>query len=270
MIPEEPALRRADWEPRSAPAGPASTRPEQAARRLAAMAATAEPGERLGTKEELRAACGVSVGTFNEALRLVQARGVVSVRPGRVGGLFARRQSPLVRLGNSVLAMDEGATSVADAVRLRAALDPLLLEDAVRHASADDLAAMRRELQRMGAAVADVDGPAFLRAGWALHAQIAGVTPDAVLQSFSLSLLEIIESHAPAVPPPGRQPRPEHLASQYDLHAALVQAIADRDADRALELVRELEGEHGTAITSPGGVEDAQDTVGARSSEVAS
>ena len=46
-------------------------------------------GQRLGTKEELRVLCGVSVGTFNEALRLVQARGVLTVRTGRVGGLFA-------------------------------------------------------------------------------------------------------------------------------------------------------------------------------------
>ena len=257
MIPEEPALRRADWEPRSAPAGPASTRPEQAARRLAAMAATAEPGERLGTKEELRAACGVSVGTFNEALRLVQARGVVTVRPGRVGGLFASRQSPLVRLGNSVLALDEDATSVADAVRLRDALDPLLVDDAVRHASTEDLAAMRRDLERMSAAVADVDGTAFIRADWALHARIAGASPNAVLQSFSLSLLEIIGSHTLSMQALAEQPLPEHIASWYDLHAALVRAITERDAARALDLIRE----HNTTMTSPERVGDLPERV---------
>ncbi len=70
------------------------------------MAESADPGDRLGSKEELRQLCGVSVGTFNEAIRLLQARGLVSIRPGPGGGLFATEQSPMVRLGNSVLALD--------------------------------------------------------------------------------------------------------------------------------------------------------------------
>src|ERR1700761_3659096 len=113
MVLEAPAYRRADWPGATAPSGPPATRPEQAAEQLAALSAAAEPGSRLGTEEGLRGRCGGSVGPFNEALRLVQARGLVTVRAGRVGGLFACRQSPLVRLGNSVLAIDgDDATSV--------------------------------------------------------------------------------------------------------------------------------------------------------------
>jgi hypothetical protein len=70
----------------------------------------------------------------------------------------------MVRLGNSVLALDEDAASVADAVRIRDALDPLLVEDALRHASPDDLTAMRRELARMRAAATALDGTAFVHA----------------------------------------------------------------------------------------------------------
>jgi DNA-binding FadR family transcriptional regulator len=236
MVADAPALRRADWEPRTAPA---ATRPERAAELIASLAAAAEPGERLGTKDELRARCAVSVGTFNEALRLVQSRGVVTVRPGPGGGLFASRQSPMVRLGNSVLALDEDAASVADAVRIRNALDPLLVEDALRHAGRKHLTAMRRELERMRAAAAELDGTAFVHANWALHARIAEVSPNAVLRSFYLSLLEIIESHTLSVQSVAGQPLPEYIQSRYDLHAALVDAIADRDESRAAELIRE-------------------------------
>jgi DNA-binding FadR family transcriptional regulator len=239
MVAEAPPFRRADWEPRPAAAAPSTTRPEQAAEQLAALAAAAEPGDRLGTKDELRVRCRVSVGTFNEALRLVQARGVVTVRPGPGGGLFASRQSPMVRLGNSVLALDEDAASVADAVRLRDALDPLLVEDALRHASSSDVAAMRRELTRMRKAAADLDGIEFIHANWALHARIAEVSPNAMLRSFYLSLLEIIESHTLSVQPVAAQPLPEYIESRYDLHAALVEAIAAGDDARALELIHE-------------------------------
>jgi DNA-binding FadR family transcriptional regulator len=259
MVAEAPALRRADWEPAAAPVVPAATRPEQAAEQLAALAAAAEPGERLGTKEGLRAYCGVSVGTFNEALRLVQARGVVTVRPGRVGGLFASRQSPLVRLGNSVLALDEDAASVADAVRLRDALDPLLVEDALRHASPADHEAMRDELHRMRTAAAELDGIAFIHANWALHARIADVSPNAMLRSFYLSLLEIIESHTLSVQPVGEQPLPEYIQSRYDLHAALVEAIADRDEARAVALIHE----HNMTASTPVPADDVPEAVDA-------
>ncbi|SFK36913.1 FadR/GntR family transcriptional regulator [Geodermatophilus ruber] len=236
---DAPALRRADWEPQPTDRASAPTRPERAAEQLAALAAAVDPGDRLGTKEELRARCGVSVGTFNEALRLVQARGVVSVRPGPGGGLFASRQSPMVRLGNSVLALDDDAASVADAVRLRDALDPLLVEDALRHASASDVAAMRTELERMKATTADRDGTAFVRANWALHARIAEVSPNVILRSVYTSLLDIIESHVLSVQPDEAHPLPEYIRSRYELHAALVDAIADRDHRRALELIHE-------------------------------
>lgn len=238
MVAEEPALRRAEWAPHTALPAQPSTRPEQAAELLTALAANAEPGDRLGTKDELRAYCGVSVGTFNEALRLVQARGVVTVRPGRVGGLFASRQSPLVRLGNSVLALDEDATSVAEAIRVRDALDPLLVQDALRHASADDLAAIRHELERMRRAADDLDRIAFVRAHWALHARIADVSPHAMLRSLYLSLLEIIERHTVSVEPVGGQ-LPESMKSGYDFHASLVAAITDGDETNAMALISE-------------------------------
>lgn len=217
----------------------ALSRPEQAAERLAELARAAQAGSRLGTKAELRAVCRVSVGTFNEALRLVQARGVVTVRPGPGGGLFASRQSPMVRLGNSVLALDDEASSVADAVRLRDALDPLLVQDALRHRSPSDVSAMHRELRRMKTAVTQLDGVAFVHANWALHARIAEVSPSPVLRSFYLSLLEIIESHTLSVLEVREQPLPEYIEARYDLHVALVRAITHRDDAAAARVVHD-------------------------------
>ncbi|OBB13030.1 GntR family transcriptional regulator [Mycolicibacterium setense] len=233
---ENPALRRAEWDRRPVDRG--QTRPEQAAEQLAAIAASVEPGDRLGTKEELRTACGVSVGTFNEALRMVQSRGLVTLRSGPGGGLFASRQSPVVRLGNSMLALDDDAASVADAVRLRNALDPLLVEDALEHASAHDIRALRAELEHMKVAAEADDSTAFVRANWALHARIAAVSPSAILRSFYLNLLEIIESHLMAVQPVEGEPLVDYIHSRYMLHADLVDAIAARDP-RALDLIHE-------------------------------
>ena len=132
---------------------PRLSRGESAAAQLIAIAEAAAAGDRLGSKEELRARCAVSVGTFNEALRITQSRGLVLVRPGPGGGVFAAAQSPMVRLGNSVLALDGDEASVAEAIRIRDALDALLIEDALWHASPADIAELREILAEMAAAL---------------------------------------------------------------------------------------------------------------------
>lgn len=253
---DEPAWRRGDWERAAARAdgGTRQTRTELAAARLGAIAAAAMPGDRLGSKEELRGQCGVSVGTFNEAIRLLQARKLVTVRPGPGGGLFAAEPSPMVRLGNSVLALDAEETSVADAVRIREALDPLIIEDALWHASPADAADLRAQVRRMRAAADELDPVAFIRANWGLHARIAALSPNVMLRSLYSSLLDLIESHTLSVLPVSEQPLLEYVAQRYELHARLVEAIAGRDRALALRLI----SEHNTTdllkpVTVPGG-----------------
>jgi DNA-binding FadR family transcriptional regulator len=213
------------------------TRAEQAAQRISDLARSAAPGARLGTKSELRELCGVAVGTFNEALRLLQARGVVTVRPGPNGGLFVAEPSPMVRLGNSVLALDAEASSVADAVRIRDALDPLITMDAVAHSSPAAIAGYREQVARMRAATETLDAVEFLRANWRLHALIAAVNPSPMLRSIYTTLLDIVEGHTVAVRAADEQPLAEVMDDRLRIHAALVEAIAEQDAPEVARLV---------------------------------
>lgn len=217
--------------------GGAGTRAEVAARHLIDLAEATGPGVRLGTKDELRVRCGVSVGTFNESLRMLQARGVITVRPGPGGGLFSAEQSPMVRLGNSVLALDSQQTDVAEAVRIRDALDPLLIEDALWHASPADIAGLRDQLRAMEQAVAAEDPVAFVHANWRLHARIAAISPNALLRSLYSNLLDLIEAHTLAVQPFGEQPLREYIAARHQLHSDLVDALDKRDREEALRLI---------------------------------
>ncbi|MFI8420439.1 FadR/GntR family transcriptional regulator [Streptomyces sp. NPDC085479] len=237
--------RGLDAPSRQAPSG----RAEQAAEKVTELIESVPPGSRLGTKESLRILCGVSVGTFNEALRLLQARGLVTVKPGPGGGLFSAEQSPMVRLGNSVLALDARANDVADAVRIRDALDPLLIEDALWHASPADVAGLRRHITAMGHAVEAEDPVAFVHANWRLHAAIAAISPNALLSSLYTHLLDLIESHTLTVLPTGEQPLGEYIVQRHELHRDLVEALDRRDRDEALRLIHQ----HNTGLPSAGG-----------------
>jgi DNA-binding FadR family transcriptional regulator len=199
----------------------------------------------------------VSVGTFNEAVRIAQSRGIISVRPGPGGGVFAATQSPMVRLGNSVLALDAEQTPVAEAVRIRDALDPLLIEDALWHASPADIAELREILADMASAVQRLDPTAFVHANWSLHARIAAVSPHAVLRSLYVNLLDQIESHTLAVLPGSEQPLPEYITSRHALHVAIIDALEQRDHDKALSLI----AQHNTSNALPASLAPAGTSV---------
>ncbi len=124
-------------------------------------------------------------------------------------------------------------------MRIRDALDPLLIEDALWHASPADIAEMREILADMAAA-ADaqrLDPTRFVHANWSLHARIAAVSPHAMLRSLYVNLLDQIESHTLAVLPAGEHPLPDYIAARYALHAAIIDALEQHDHVRALSLI---------------------------------
>ncbi|MBZ4322980.1 FCD domain-containing protein [Streptomyces huiliensis] len=233
-----PALCRADWERASAP-----SRAETAADRVAERVARSRPGARLGTKEELRAECGVSVGTFNEALRLLQTRGLVTVRPGPGGGLFAA-QPPQPPPPAPATPRDAWAEALdgqrpEDARRVRDALDPLLVADALWHASPADVAELRGLLAPLAEAADAADPAAFASADRRLRARLAALSPGGLLRALYDGLLPLAERAETDAAPGG-------LRARLDRRTALVDALDTRDRERALRLAADGDGQ-GTA-----------------------
>ncbi|MBC2879669.1 MULTISPECIES: FCD domain-containing protein [Streptomyces] len=225
-----PALCRADWERASAP-----SRAETAADRVADRVARSRPGARLGTKEELRAECGVSVGTFNEALRLLQTRGLVTVRPGPGGGLFAAQPPPAGPRRDAWTEALDGQRP-DEAVRVRDALDPLLVSDALWHASPADVAGLRRLLAPLAEAAGAADPAAFAQADRRLRSSLAALAPGALLRSLYEGLLPLAE-RADAAADSGS------LRARLDRRTALVDALDARDRALALRLAGGGDGE---------------------------
>src|SRR6195952_1874853 len=66
------------------------------------------PGERIGKKTELRERFEVALGTVNEAVRLLEMRGLVTVRPGPGGGVFVASGSGRMAVRHPALAVTGG------------------------------------------------------------------------------------------------------------------------------------------------------------------
>ena len=249
------------WRPNQAPTeartgGPAN-RAEMAANVIAHLAANADADERLGSKDQIRERCAVSVGTFNEALKLAQMRGIVSLRRGPGGGIFAAKQTPLGRLGNKILKMEGSDNLVADIQRMRNALDPLIIEDALMYSSAADIADLRGNIENMRQSISDKNMPGFVRQNWAFQIRIANICPNTMLRSVSLSLLEILEQHAVNLPLPSDERGKEMLRRRFRHYEEMADALESRDREGALRVLHEHNSElQPTAAPSNRGASD--------------
>jgi DNA-binding FadR family transcriptional regulator len=185
-----------------------------------------EPGERLGTKEELRARFDVSLATINEAVKLLEMRAMVSARPGPGGGVFVTSASTRVRMNHFVMGYRWNDATVADHHAVRNALEPLVCREAADFHNERDMRVLDRMLDAMEK---HVDDPLeYLRHTWALHRRVAKICRNFALHSIYLTVLDWLEDGAERV-----EIEPFEALEHLKVHRDLVAAI---DAGRGKKL----------------------------------
>lgn len=149
-----------------------------------------ERGSRLGTKLELRDRFRVAAATLNEAIRLLEARGLVETRPGPGGGVFVGGTATRLAFSHLVLAFSPGVPAYTEWLELRDTLEPAICAQAAGHHRAADIRMLRRILTRM----TGDEPPSCFAANWGLHREIARLCRNVPLRSIYLSSLELLEA----------------------------------------------------------------------------
>lgn len=213
--------------------GSTRSRAEVAADLIADEVRQVAAGARLGSREELRVRCGVSVGTLHEALRLLQATGEIVVRPGPGGGVFAGEKSALTGILRDVHRAGV-EPDFAQVARVLDALVPLVLRDAID--SLDDGAERRLQdgLAALHAAAQESALRDFLRASLEVFATVVSVPPTGVLAVMVSSLLRTQIGALQDVVDP-IDPEWRGLVDQHaEAVSTMIGAVLDRDVDAAL------------------------------------
>lgn len=192
-------------------------------------------GDSLGTIDIWREQSGFARATVSEAVRILIDRGLVEIRPGRGGGVFVAETGPVVRLRHTLLSVHGEASTVADAIVIREALEALVVEDATRQRSSADAKRLTRLLAALHSASGDRDD--FIRANWELHEMIASITANSMLKAIYLTMMHVIRDRSERAMSDSDGDPGEYVQHRLAVHDELVNAIVDGDAERARHAV---------------------------------
>lgn len=149
------------------------------ARRLRAAILNGEvpPGKPLPPEAELATQLGISQHRLREATRILEAEGLVQVRPGRNGGIFPTvpNEHTLARAFASLLCFHKA--TLADVLAARSYIEPDCIELAVLNATKEDIDHLWQlvhkveEATRKGMLVSDANAEFHVGLAMAAHNQ---------------------------------------------------------------------------------------------------
>lgn len=186
------------------------------------------PGTPLPTERELVLTTGLSRGSIREALRILEAQGLVFTRAGRYGGSVVSRPSD-AQLDRHINLFARGhGLPLRSLVEVRQALEPMVAYLAARNRTESDLEELRRISARLDAA-APADVPRFLEENGAWHSALAAATHNELLRALMFSISGLMMDAS----------RIEKFASENvrqlvtRAHKRILDAIESKDGDTA-------------------------------------
>jgi DNA-binding FadR family transcriptional regulator len=210
-------------DPTGAPAK-ASTKAAELAQRIRRMILLDGllPGDSLPAETELIAQSGLSRATVREAVRILDAEGIVEVRIGRTGGIFVSQPSQGM-LGEwlaTQLAMR--ATTIHTLMEFRRVVEPAAARLAAQRATPEQISQLRQA----------VNSPT-MEEELDFHLFVADASQNELLRILLRAVHEGLREHRVYHKPAGEA----DIVAGRRAHRRLFEAIADRDADKAEELM---------------------------------
>jgi GntR family transcriptional repressor for pyruvate dehydrogenase complex len=147
------------------------------------------PGDFLGTEKDIAAKAGVSRIVARDALRTLEALGIVEIRMGAGGGARIARGNPRLFAEALAVQLDLAGTSAREIVDAQRAVECVAAELAAENATAADRARLGRLLDEAEAALGDA--AAFTRSSYEFHLAVTEASHNSVLVVQLVSLQHV-------------------------------------------------------------------------------
>jgi GntR family transcriptional repressor for pyruvate dehydrogenase complex len=190
-----------------------------------------KPGEFLGTEKDLAERAGASRIVARDALRTLQALGVVEIKVGAGGGARIAHGNPALFAEALAVQLSLAGTTVREMMDAQRAIETTTAELAAENATPEDLVRLRRSLAEHEETLAD--DAAYTRTCMRFHLAVAEASHNRVLVAQLLSLQHV---SWPAQNKTLTAPVARHI---LEVHRQLVDLIEARDAAAARRLMDE-------------------------------
>ena len=188
-----------------------------------------KPGDFVGTEKDIAARYGVSRIVARDALRSLEALGIVEIRMGKGGGARVAQGNP--RLFAEALAVQLTLTGVtaAEIMDAQRAIECLAAELAAENATPSDVAGLKHWLADSKAKMGNV--AAFTESCREFHLAVAEASHNRVL------VVQLISLQHVSWPSDNRTLTPKVARRVLEVHAELTALIEMRDAAGARRLM---------------------------------
>src|SRR6516164_3316223 len=154
--------------------------------REALFAKRLRPGDFLGTEKDLAARFDASRIVARDALRTLEALGIVEIRMGKGGGASIAHGNPRLFAEALAVQLDLTGVSVAEIMDAQRAIETLGAELAAENATAQDIQKLRRLLHEAEVAMGDLDE--FTRLSRDFHLAVTEASHNRVILVQLISL----------------------------------------------------------------------------------
>jgi GntR family transcriptional regulator, transcriptional repressor for pyruvate dehydrogenase complex len=199
--------------------------------RAALFSGQIKPGEFLGSEASIAEQFNVSRMASRDAMRSLEAMGIIEIRKGIKGGGWIAQENPdrfAEALSIQLQLIGVTADEIFDA---QLAIETRAAELAAHRASPENLAAMQLALTACEAARADLQG--FTASSIEFHELVVVASQNRVLLAQFRALRFVLQ---PLLEPNTTE---EVAARVVRSHATLLQAISARDAEKAGAVMRQ-------------------------------
>ena len=186
-------------------------------------------GDRLPTEREMARQFGVSRVTIRDALRSLEAGGLIEIRVGGQGGPYVRRPDPQLLAENLRTQLHLQGTTFLELAEARLAVETTAARLAAERATEADLA-----LLQQAAGVAP-DGGSTATRSVDFHTALVAAAHNSALFTMFLALRSLLNEAFDTLH--AKQPDMAEVARR--VHGELYAAIAARDGELAVRLMRD-------------------------------
>ena len=189
-------------------------------------------GARLPREKEMVEQLGVGRTTLREALRILETRGVITIRSGPGGGPVVRHPEPTDLTGALTLILQFQRATLVEVLDARIWLEPIGARMAATHITKAEVAHLEEINEEMRAAIGSSE-ESIMEANQRFHRVIAGATGNIVVQVFTETMMTVADSGVQEL----------HHSKKFKQvavagHEEIIAALAAKDPDAVEEAMR--------------------------------